>query len=60
MNAVTPSKPNKAIVDPKLVFLHRAHARLLLFENGLMTLDEAAFGLFDDYCLWVRERRSDD
>jgi hypothetical protein len=58
MNAVTPTKPNKAIVDPKLVFLHRAHSRLLLFENELMTLDEAVFGLLKDYCPSSRERRS--
>ena len=28
-------------IDPRLSFLHRAHARLILFENGLMSLDEA-------------------
>jgi hypothetical protein len=60
MNAVTPSKPNKAIVDAKLVFLHRAHARLILFENGLMTLDEAVFGLLKDYCPCSRERKPND
>ena len=58
MNAVTPTKPNKAIVDPKLVFLHRAHSRLLLFENGLITHDEAVFGLLKDYCPCICERRS--
>jgi hypothetical protein len=45
-------------VDPRLVFLQRAHARLILFENGLMTLDEALFGLFDQYCPCSHERRS--
>ena len=39
-----------AAVDAKLVFRHRAHSRLILFENGLMTLDEAVFGLLADYC----------
>jgi hypothetical protein len=31
--------------DPRLVFLHRAHARLILVENGLMSLDEAVSNL---------------
>ena len=31
--------------DPRLNFLHRAHARLILVENGLMTLAEAFDGL---------------
>jgi hypothetical protein len=46
--------------DERLVLLHRAHARLILFENGLMTLDEAVFGLFEEYfpCSRGRERRS--
>jgi hypothetical protein len=58
MNAVTPAKPDKAIVDPRLILLHRAHARLILFENGLMSLDQAVFGLLDDYCSCSRERGS--
>jgi hypothetical protein len=40
--------------DPRLVFLHRVHGRLILFENGLMTLDEAVFGLLADYCPCTR------
>jgi hypothetical protein len=40
--------------DPRLVLLHRSHARLILFENGLMTLDEAVFGLLVDYCPCTR------
>jgi hypothetical protein len=44
--------------DERLVLLHRAHARLILFENGLMTLDEAVFGLLDQYCPCSREPRS--
>ena len=44
--------------DERLVLLHRAHSRLILFENGRMSLDEAAFGLFDEYCPCSRERRS--
>jgi len=34
------SVPIKDTPDPRLVFLHRAHARLILVENGLMSLDE--------------------
>jgi hypothetical protein len=34
-----------APVDPRLIFLHRAHSRLILVENGLMSLDEAYSGL---------------
>jgi len=44
----------RATVDPRLVLLHRSHARLMLFENGLMTLDEAVFGLLVDYCPCTR------
>jgi hypothetical protein len=55
--AVTPTKPERA-ADERLVILHRAHARLILFENGLMTLDEAVFGLLKDYCPCICERRS--
>jgi hypothetical protein len=40
--------------DPRLAFLHRAHARLILFENGLMSLDEAFVGL-DLQCACDRE-----
>jgi hypothetical protein len=40
--------------DPRMVFLHRAHSRLLLVENGLMTVDEAVFGLLADYCPCMR------
>jgi hypothetical protein len=43
--------------DPRMVFLHRAHARLLLVENGLMTVDEAVFELLSDYCPCSRDRR---
>ena len=43
-----------AAVDARLIFLHRAHSRLILFENGLMTLDEAVFGLLADYCPCAR------
>jgi hypothetical protein len=34
-------------VDPRLCFLERASARLILFETGLMSLDEAFDGLID-------------
>jgi hypothetical protein len=33
--------------DPRLVFLHRAHSRLILVENGWMSLDEAYRGLIE-------------
>jgi hypothetical protein len=44
-------------IDPRLCFLERAGARLILFEAGLMSLDEAVFGLFESYCPWSRERK---
>jgi hypothetical protein len=38
-------------VDPRLVFLQRAAARLCLVEACLMNLDEAYHGLVNDlYC----------
>lgn len=58
MNCVAPPISEKAIVDPRLVFLHRAHARLILFESRLLDLDEAVIGLLEDYCPCGRERRS--
>jgi hypothetical protein len=45
-------------IDPRLCFLERASARLILFENGLMTLDEAVFGLLENYCPCSRERKT--
>jgi hypothetical protein len=57
MNALTPIEAADRI-DPRLVFLHRAHSRLILFENGLMTLDQACFGLLDEYCACSRDRRT--
>lgn len=33
--------PIKETTDARLVFLHRAHAGLILVEIGLMSLDEA-------------------
>jgi hypothetical protein len=54
---VAPWISEKAIVDPRLVFLHRAHARLILFESGLISLDEAVFGLLESYCPCSRERK---
>jgi hypothetical protein len=44
-------------IDPRLVFLHRAHSRLILVENGLMSLEEAYGGLISDYCACSRHRR---
>jgi hypothetical protein len=58
MNCVVQPISEKAIVDPRLAFLHRAHARLILFENGLMDLDEAVFGLFETYCSCSRKRET--
>ena len=34
-----------AAIDPRLIFLERAAARLILFEAGLLELDEAMHGL---------------
>jgi hypothetical protein len=34
-----------AALDPRLIFLERAAARLILFEAGLLELDEAFHGL---------------
>jgi hypothetical protein len=36
-----------ALVDPRLAFLARAHARFILVEAGEMSLDEALDGLLD-------------
>jgi hypothetical protein len=44
-------------VDLRLCFLERATARLILFESGLMSLDEAVFGLLGDYCPCSTERK---
>jgi len=44
-------------VDARLAFLHRAHARLILFENGLMSLEEAYGGLISEYCACSRDHR---
>ena len=46
----TVAQITKPSPDARMVLLHRAHARLLLVENGLMTVDEAVFGLLADYC----------
>ena len=56
---ITLATPSKEIshVDSRLAFLHRAHARLILFENGLMSLDDAYVGLMENYCDCCRDRR---
>jgi hypothetical protein len=46
--------------DPRLVFLHRAHARLLLVEAGELDIDDAVADLADAFhrlvpCACVRE-----
>jgi hypothetical protein len=43
-----------ASVDARLIFLHRASDRLILFEAGEMTLDEAVDGLIEP-CECCRE-----
>jgi hypothetical protein len=58
MNALTKPVAVSDRADPRLVFLHRAHSRLILFENGLMSLDEAYFGLIEEYCACSRDRRT--
>jgi hypothetical protein len=47
MNAFTPIVPLVEVgkVDPRLAFLHRAHARLMLFEAGDVGIAEAFDGL---------------
>jgi hypothetical protein len=45
-------------IDPRLVFFHRAHSRLILVLNGLMSLDEAYVGLMEQYCDCCRDRRT--
>jgi hypothetical protein len=47
MNAFTPIIPLVEVgtVDSRLAFLHRAHARLILFEAGEMDIAEAFEGL---------------
>ena len=49
MNADIEPQP----LDPRLVLLHRAAARLTLFECGELELGEACFGLIDmDWTFW--------
>jgi hypothetical protein len=38
------------LVDPRLAFLARAHARFILVEAGEMSLDEALDGLVEPIC----------
>jgi len=50
LSAVTVEAPQDSsinLVDPRLVFLERASARLLLVEAGEMDLDKAIDGLID-------------
>ena len=51
MNAANVEAPQDSIilVDPRLVFLERAAARLLLVEAGEIELDEAIDGLVDAF-----------
>lgn len=41
---------DSALVDFRLIFLARAHARFILVENGEMELDEAYDGLIRSVC----------
>ena len=50
------NSPVRLDVDHRLAFLHRAHARLILFEAGIMDIDEAFDGLVADLeCDCTRE-----
>jgi hypothetical protein len=57
MNVVNRAIESDDHIDPRLVFLHRAHSRLILVENGLMSLEEAYGGLISDYCACSRHWR---
>jgi hypothetical protein len=49
-----------ALIDPRLAFLARAHARFILVESGAMDLEEAVDGLIEQFdeivgpraCVW--------
>jgi hypothetical protein len=41
----SPQAQEQPAIDPRLIFLERAAARLILFEAGLLELDEAKHGL---------------
>jgi hypothetical protein len=46
-------------IDPRLCFLERAHARLVLFYAGELSMDEAFDGLIKaPPCACGRERRA--
>jgi hypothetical protein len=55
MNVVNSIIDSDDQIDPRLVFLHRAHSRLILVENGLMSLEEAYGGLLSEYCACYRD-----
>jgi hypothetical protein len=55
----TAAVPIKQTTDPRLIFLHRAHARLILVENGLMSLDEAVSNLVVNVPCACHEARHD-
>jgi hypothetical protein len=57
MNATSRIIETDNQIDPRLVFFHRAHSRLILVLNGLMSLDEAYVGLMEQYCDCCRDRR---
>jgi len=44
-------------IDPRLAFLARASARLVLVENGVMELDEAFDGLIVESPCWICDCR---
>jgi hypothetical protein len=55
MNAPAPptsfcTSAESGLVDPRLAFLARAHARFILVEAGEMSLDEALDGLVEPIC----------
>lgn len=57
MNATNRTIATDNQLVPRLVFLHRAHSRLILVVNGLMSLDEAYVGLMEQYGDCCRDRR---
>ena len=57
MNATNRTIATDNQLVPRLVFLHRAHSRLILVVNGLMSLDEAYGGLMVSTATCYRDRR---
>src|SRR5262245_28943792 len=59
-NAIVDADLEHQHIDPRLVLLHRAAARLTLFECGELDLDEASEDIVvDDWTFWRACDRSD-